>query len=70
MHSELWNVSLEGYRNGDKEAELTKEIPDAIDTSEIEIRRTWNDLRCKLNSRIRKIKSLFDVILVIHCQKS
>ncbi|KAG7163452.1 putative Alcohol dehydrogenase transcription factor Myb/SANT-like-containing protein 22 [Homarus americanus] len=53
---ELWNVSLMEYRNKEKKANAVKEIAKILNIPESEITRKWHNLRCQMNSEIRKLK--------------
>ncbi|CAH1969572.1 unnamed protein product [Acanthoscelides obtectus] len=54
-HPELWNCILKEYRDRDKKAQAIKNI-DQLKTTEAEVGRKWHNLRCQMNSEIRKIK--------------
>ncbi|CAH2006592.1 unnamed protein product [Acanthoscelides obtectus] len=55
-HPELWNCILKEYRDRDKKAQAIKNIADQLKTTEAEVEEKWHNLRCQMNSEIRKIK--------------
>ncbi|CAH1979148.1 unnamed protein product [Acanthoscelides obtectus] len=55
-HPELWNCILKEYRDRDKKAQAIKNIADQLKITEAEVGRKWHNLRCQMNSEIRKIK--------------
>lgn len=55
MYPELWNCNLKEYRDRFKKDRALKIISETLQVSVPEINRKFHNLRCQMNSEIRKM---------------
>lgn len=53
----LWNCSLKEYRDRQLKAKCMETIAQTMEISVTEVGRKFHNLRCQLNSELRKIKN-------------
>ncbi|XP_022168723.1 uncharacterized protein LOC111032630 [Myzus persicae] len=54
---ELWNCTLKEYRDRQLKAKCMEKIAQKLEISSAEVGRKLHNLRCQMNSELRKIKN-------------